>query len=84
MNTLSHFSIILPCFNEASRIARSLATLDRWFGSAAEILIVDDASSDETARNADAFASTHANVRVLRLTSHGGKGKAIRTAIPLA
>jgi len=84
MSTRSHFSIILPCFNEASRIAGSLATLDQWFGSAADILIVDDGSSDETSRNAEAFASTHANVQVLRLTSHGGKGKAIRTAIPRA
>jgi len=84
MSARSHFSIILPCFNEASRIAGSLATLDRWFGSAAEILIVDDGSSDETARNAEAFASTHANVHVVRLTGNSGKGKAIRTAIPLA
>jgi glycosyltransferase involved in cell wall biosynthesis len=84
MSTRSHFSIILPCFNEASRIGGSLATLDLWFGSAAEILIVDDGSSDETARNAEAFASTHAHVRVLRLPSHSGKGKAIRSAIPLA
>jgi glycosyltransferase involved in cell wall biosynthesis len=83
MSTPPRFSIILPCFNEASRIAGSLATLDQWFGGAAEVVVLDDGSSDETARQAEAFASTHANVHVHRLTSHGGKGKAIRTAIPL-
>ena len=50
MSTIPRFSIILPCFNEAPRIAGSLATLDQWFGSAAEILIVDDGSPDETTR----------------------------------
>jgi glycosyltransferase involved in cell wall biosynthesis len=84
MSTPSSFSIVLPCFNEASRITGSLATLDRWFGSAAEVLVVDDGSSDDTARRAEAFASTHANVHLHRLTGHSGKGKAIRTAIPLA
>lgn len=76
-------TIVLPCFNEGSRIARSLATLDGWFGSTAEILVIDDGSSDDTARRAEEFSATHPNVRVHRL-AHGGKGKAIRTAIPLA
>jgi glycosyltransferase involved in cell wall biosynthesis len=82
--SLARFSIILPCFNEASRIATSLALVDQWFAGNAEVLVLDDGSSDDTASRAEAFASTHANVRMHRLTSHGGKGKAIRTAIPLA
>lgn len=77
------FSIVLPCFNEGARIAESLATLERWFGSAADILVVDDGSRDETAERAEAFASTHSNVRVHRLP-HRGKGRAIRTGFTLA
>ena len=77
------FTIVLPCFNEGSRIAESLATLDRWFGSAADILVVDDGSGDETAERAEEFASTHSNVRVHRLP-HAGKGRAIRTGFTLA
>lgn len=77
------FTIVLPCFNEGSRIAESLATLERWFGSAPEILVLDDGSADETARRAEEFAATHSNVRVHRLP-HAGKGKAIRTGFTLA
>ena len=84
MSTPPRFTIILPCFNEASRIATSLATVDRWFGSAAEVLVLDDGSSDDTAQRAEACGSTLASVRVHRLVGHGGKGRAIRTAIPLA
>ena len=67
------FTIVLPCFNEGSRIAESLATLERWFGSAPEILILDDGSADETAQRAEEFSRTHSNVRVHRLLT-GGQG----------
>jgi glycosyltransferase involved in cell wall biosynthesis len=79
----TRFTLVLPCFNEGSRIAASLATLDSWFGSAAEIIVIDDGSSDDTTRRAEEFSAMHPNVRVHQL-AHGGKGKAIRTAIPLA
>lgn len=84
MSALPHFTVIVPCFNEGSQIARSLATLDMWFGSAAEVLVIDDGSSDDTAQQAQVFSSSHANVRVHRLSVNGGKGRAIRSAIPLA
>jgi glycosyltransferase involved in cell wall biosynthesis len=77
------FTIVLPCFNEGSRIAESLATLERWFGSTPEILVLDDGSADQTAPQAEQFSATHSNVRVHRLP-HGGKGKAIRTGFALA
>ena len=79
----SKISIVLPCFNEASRIASSLATLDAWF-SGAEIVVVDDGSGDETFGNAQAYASGRANIIVHRLARNGGKGAATRTGISLA
>jgi len=84
MDTPARFSIVLPCFNEGSRIADSLVTLHRWFGSAAEIVVLDDGSADDTAQQVEQFALTHPNVHLHRLARHGGKGRAIRTAIPLA
>lgn len=84
MSTRPALTIVLPCFNEGSHIVRSLHTLDRWFGSAAEVLIIDDGSSDDTAEQARAFAASHDNVRVHRLPVNSGKGRAIRSAIPLA
>jgi glycosyltransferase involved in cell wall biosynthesis len=77
------FTIVLPCFNEGSRIAASLATLDRWFGSGPEILVVDDGSADETAARAEEFAAAHSQARVHRLP-HAGKGNAIRSGLALA
>ena len=84
MSTRPPLTIVLPCFNEGSQIVRSLETLDGWFASAAEVLIIEDGSSDDTAEQARAFAASHANVRVHRLPVNGGKGRAIRSAIPLA
>ena len=76
-------SLILPCFNEGSQIASTLAHLHEWFGDAAEILLVDDGSTDDTAEAAQKYADTHGHVRVHRLARNMGKGAAIRAAIPL-
>lgn len=76
-------SIVVPCYNEGDRIATTLSTLDGWFGDRAEILVVDDGSVDGTAERARTIA-TRAVVRVHRLERNGGKGRAIRAAIPLA
>jgi glycosyltransferase involved in cell wall biosynthesis len=75
-------TFVLPCFNEGARIAASLATLDGWFGPDAEILVVDDGSTDDTFERASVFAGRHPNARVERF-AHRGKGGAIRSAIPL-
>lgn len=74
------FTIVLPCFNEGRRIAASLAALESWFGGAAEILVMDDGSEDDSADRASAAGADR--VRVHRLP-HRGKGAAIRAAIPL-
>ena len=55
-------SIVLPCFNEGSRIASSLAILDTWFGGAAEVLVIDDGSADDTFASAQAYATSHSQV----------------------
>jgi glycosyltransferase involved in cell wall biosynthesis len=82
--TSPQISIIIPCFNEGSHIASSLTIVDAWFEGAAEVLVIDDGSADDTFVKADDYARSHANIRVHRLAQHAGKGAAIRTAIPLA
>jgi dolichyl-phosphate beta-glucosyltransferase len=76
-------SIVVPAFNEASRIERSLdKTLAFLAGRAAtEIVVVDDGSRDETAQVIEAFAAQHPTVRLVRLPRNRGKGAAIRAGV---
>ena len=75
-------SIILPCYNEGSRIAVTLGTISSWFTPPPEVVVADDGSVDDTLAHAQAYAEIHPHVRLVALP-HGGKGSAIRAAIPL-
>jgi dolichyl-phosphate beta-glucosyltransferase len=79
-------SIVLPCYNEATRIAQSLTALRAWFPRDVQIVVVDDGSTDGTAGVARQFAESHADpgIQVHLRSTNGGKGASIRTAIPLA
>jgi glycosyltransferase involved in cell wall biosynthesis len=70
-------SIIVPAFNEASRLPGTLdkvrAYLDRSAWDFAEILVVDDGSRDGTAQAARA-----AGARVLENPGNRGKGYSVR------
>lgn len=77
-SSLPKLSIIIPAFNEAQSIAQTLQSLlDADLLHDAEILVVDDGSSDET-------ASTVADFERVTLVSHRnnmGYGAAIRTGV---
>ncbi len=81
--TSNSLTVVLPCYNEEARITRSLTTLDRWFGSTIEVLVVDDGSSDGTLERVRTFADAHSNVRAHRISANHGKGFAVRTALAL-
>lgn len=69
-------SVVIPAFNEAERLPRTLGRLAdylRAFGRSHEILVVDDGSSDATAERARAAGAT-----VLRNDKNRGKGHAVR------
>jgi glycosyltransferase involved in cell wall biosynthesis len=69
-------SVVVPAYNEEARIARGSRLL-RSPGLAANLIVVDDGSSDRTpVIVADACASDD-GVRLIR-TSHAGKGAAVR------
>lgn len=73
-------SIVLPCFNEGAGLARALDVIDRQLqelGCAAEIVAVDDGSSDATWALLTAVRLTHAQLRALRLSRNFGKEAAI-------
>lgn len=79
----SRVCLVLPAFNEGSRVAASMATLDAWFDGRADIVVVDDGSADETFEEAARYADGRGHVRVHRLPRHRGKGGAVRAAVPL-
>jgi dolichyl-phosphate beta-glucosyltransferase len=75
-------SIVIPAYNEQTRLPETLRRIGEFVRSRnwdfCEILVVDDGSTDETARMADDYARTHTNVRVLRNPGNRGKGYSVR------
>jgi len=78
-------SIVIPAFNEASKIGRDVeAAVEFLAGSGlrGEVIVVDDGSSDGTSAAAAAPPAPPAvERRVLRLEKNSGKGAAVRHGI---
>lgn len=64
-------SVIIPAYNEADRIGKTLTALSR-LNHVTEIIVVDDGSRDETVTVAQAMAD-----RVIRMEQNKGKGYAL-------
>jgi dolichyl-phosphate beta-glucosyltransferase len=77
-------SLVFPCYNEAERLPQTLAAylaaLPRQPG-AAEVLVVDDGSTDQTFAVAQAIAAQDDRVRVIRSQPNHGKGFGVRTGV---
>jgi dolichyl-phosphate beta-glucosyltransferase len=77
-------SIVIPAYNEARRLGTTLeaalAYLDES-GIAAEVIVVDDGSSDRTAEVVLEFGRLDARVTLLRLEQNRGKGYAVRAGV---
>ena len=79
-------SVVVPAFNEARRLPWSLPALLRTMRDVpgAEVIIVDDGSTDETAAIADGLLRDSPNSQVIRLPWNSGKGAAVRTGVAAA
>jgi dolichyl-phosphate beta-glucosyltransferase len=83
-------SVVIPAFNEADRLPPTLARVAAYLGAhpdwqPAEIVVVDDGSSDETALSAAEVALTNGvELRVVEHPKNRGKGAAVRTGFGLA
>jgi len=88
-------SIIIPAYNEATRLPRTFELLTQAIDggvfsafSLAEILIVDDGSRDETATRAETDRQKNpilnALIRVIRIRPNQGKGNAIHQGLSQA
>jgi glycosyltransferase involved in cell wall biosynthesis len=76
-------TIVLPCYNEAAGIVRSLTALRTWFPRDTQILVIDDGSTDRTADLARQYAESQGDdrIQVLVRPANGGKGASVRAAI---
>lgn len=76
-------SIIMPAHNEEHRLPPGLAKIDAFLQTQpydAEVVIVENGSSDRTTEVAEAFAATHPYVRVISVKTRG-KGLAVKAGM---
>ena len=74
-------SVVIPCFNSAATIERALRSVEHQTTKPHEILIVDDASSDNTVSIIEQYARTSSlNIRVIKQSVNGGPSVARNAA----
>ena len=78
-----YLSIIIPAFNEERRILGTLQQVVAHLGRQsypAEVVVVDDGSTDATGHLVGGFAAAHPLVKLIR-NPHRGKGYAVKTGM---
>jgi dolichyl-phosphate beta-glucosyltransferase len=77
-------SIVIPAYNESARIGKSLGEVLRvvreraWH---AEVLVVNDGSTDRTAAVVTEFAQLNPEIRLLNNPENRGKGFSVRNGV---
>lgn len=81
-------SVVIPAYNEQARLPGTLHQACDYLHShlpgQAEVLVVDDGSTDRTAELAAALPTADPPVRVLRHAPNRGKGYAVRSGLRAA
>jgi glycosyltransferase involved in cell wall biosynthesis len=74
-------SVVIPCFNSAATIERALRSVEHQTTKPHEVLVVDDASSDNTVSIIEQYARTSSlNIRVVKQSVNGGPSVARNAA----
>lgn len=79
-------SLVIPAYNEALRISETIHEVIAWLTGQpfpAELIVVDDGSTDSTSALAEKALSGYACGRVIRI-AHGGKAAAVRAGMLVA
>lgn len=76
-----HLSIIIPAYNEENRLPQTLNDIASYLKNLplnAEVIVVDDGSTDNTSGAALNLADRIPNLRVFAFTENRGKGHAVQ------
>lgn len=77
-------TVVIPAYNEEARLPRTLEAIDRFLrgsGYGAEILVVDDGSTDRTRESVSELEGTIRSLRLLSYAKNRGKGYAVKTGV---
>jgi dolichyl-phosphate beta-glucosyltransferase len=80
-------SLIIPAYNEATRLPPYLRSIREYFsrvGFGYEVIVVDDGSGDNLADVIRNTAASWPELRLMQLDSNQGRGQAIRSAAAVA
>jgi glycosyltransferase involved in cell wall biosynthesis len=84
MTSRPRLTVLVPAYNESAGLAYCVAAVQARLAALAtpaELLIVDDASRDNTAAVAAALAQANPEVRLIRHAVNGGIGATFTTAV---
>lgn len=85
---MTSVSIVIPAYNEEKRLSPGLERVIAYLGkksfSFSEILVVDDGSTDGTAKLVEAWTCRAPSVRLIRNPGNRGKGYAVRHGVEQA
>lgn len=80
-------TLVIPCYNESKRIGNLFSTLksfaQKWNGPL-EVILVDDGSTDDTAKQAEKYLDGASNTQLIQLAQNSGKGAALKKGVELA
>ena len=77
-------SIVIAAYNEELRIGESLVRIDKYLKARngdAEIIVVDDGSTDHTTQVVAEYKSEIKNLKIIRYPVNRGKGYALRQGV---
>ena len=81
MTSDANISVVIPCFNSVETVERALRSVEHQTIKPNEVLVVDDASSDNTVSIIEQYARTSSlNIHVIKQSVNGGPSVARNAA----
>ncbi len=85
-------SLVIPCYNESSRVGimlQGLADFDSKWNGSYEVIVVDDGSKDDTVQKINnalngEFAALKSRITIEQMNPNGGKGSALKRGVSVA